>query len=110
VCGTRAWTGETNDARGRNFSADGWRLSFKASDGEGGRRGVRHVEAERERERGALARRGIGAAAAQPWRARAVRCRAIVESGGVGATRSTWLTGGPGRDGGPGHQRLGVAR
>jgi hypothetical protein len=100
-----------NDARGRNFSADGWRLSFKASDGEGGPEGCapRGGRAgEREGERGTLARRGIGAA--RPWGARAVRCRAIVESGGVGATRSTWLTSGPGRDGGPGHQRLGVAR
>jgi hypothetical protein len=32
-----------------------------------------------------------------------------VEGGGVGATRMAWLTGGPGRDGGPGHQRLGAA-
>jgi hypothetical protein len=27
-------------------------------------------------------------------------CRATVEDGGVGATRSTWRTGGPGHDGG----------
>jgi hypothetical protein len=30
----------------------------------------------------------------------ATRCRTTVESGGVGATQTTWLTGGPGRDGG----------
>jgi hypothetical protein len=57
------------------------------------------VEAERGREgglarRGAARRRGVGA---------------TVESGGVGATRSTWLIGGPGRDGGPGRQRRGEA-
>jgi hypothetical protein len=51
--------------------------------------------------------RGSGAAAAQPRRARAARCRVTVEGGGVGATWKLWLTGGPGRDGGPGHQWLG---
>jgi hypothetical protein len=33
--------------------------------------------------------------------ARAARCRTTVEDDGVGVTRSTRLTGGPGRDGGP---------
>jgi hypothetical protein len=71
----------------------------------GARRGGRRVEAERKREGGAWVQRGaarwrvVGAAAARPRRARASRCRAIVEDGEVGATRSTWLTGGPGRDG-----------
>jgi hypothetical protein len=60
-----------------------------------------------ERERGPWVRHGaprrcfINAAAAQPRRARATRCPATVENGGVGATWSTWLTGVPGRDGGP---------
>jgi hypothetical protein len=39
--------------------------------------------------------------AASVRRVRVVHCRTTVESGGVGATRSTWLTGGLGRDGGP---------
>jgi hypothetical protein len=56
-------------------------------------------------------RGGVVSAWQRPSRsARAVRCRATVESGGVGATRTAWLTGGPGRDGGSGRQRLGVAR
>jgi hypothetical protein len=64
----------------------------------------RQSRRERGRERGPWARRGavrrrvIGAAAAQPRRARVARCRAIVEDGGVGATRSTRLTVGPGHD------------
>jgi hypothetical protein len=36
---------------------------------------------------GAARRDGIGAAVARPRRARAARCRARVENGGVGATR-----------------------
>jgi hypothetical protein len=50
------------------------------------------VEAERKRERGPWARRGA---------VRQCVIGATMEDGGVGATRSTWLTGGPGRDGGP---------
>jgi hypothetical protein len=62
------------------------------------------VEAERERDRvreGALAWRGIGAVAARPWCAQAARCRATVESGGVGVTRVDVVNRWPGRDGGP---------
>jgi hypothetical protein len=69
------------------------------------------MEAERERDRvreGALARRGIGAAAAQPRRARAARCRAIVESGGVGATRVDVADRWAGARRGPGRQCLGA--
>jgi hypothetical protein len=76
------------------------------------------VEAERERERergglawrGAARWRGVGAAAARPLRARAARCRAIVENGGVGATRVNVADRWAGTLRGPGRQRLGVAR
>jgi hypothetical protein len=98
---------------GRKRSASGRWLSLKGSGREGGtRRGGRRMEAERKRERGGErggpgARRGaarwrvVGATAARPRRARATRCRTTVEDGGVGGTRSTWLTGGPGCNGGP---------
>jgi hypothetical protein len=86
---------------GRKRSAGGSVLRGVA--GRGGPEGVdtvwRQSRRERERERkGALGaaacrRRGSSPAAA--------RCRATVEDGGVGATRSTWLTGGPKCDGGP---------
>jgi hypothetical protein len=83
VCVAQAWMGEVNGARGRKRSVGGWWLCFK---GEGARRGGRRVEAERERERGALGaawhRRGSG-----PTAARAVRCHTTVEGGGVDAMR-----------------------
>jgi hypothetical protein len=52
--------------------------------------------------RGAARQCGVGVATARPRRTRAAHCRATVEIGGVGTTRSTWLTGGSGRYGGPG--------
>jgi hypothetical protein len=78
-------------------------LGFKGSGGEGGPGGVdtvwrqsrREREGEREGALGATACRRCGNSPA------AARCRATVEDGGVGATRSTWRTGGPGRDEGP---------
>jgi hypothetical protein len=45
----------------------------------------------------AMARAGIGVAALQR------------RAAGLGRRGAAWLTGGPGRDGGPGHQRLGGA-
>jgi hypothetical protein len=92
---------------GRKGSAGGSVLRGVA--GREARRDGRRVEAEWKRERGPWARRGaarrrvLGAAVARPRRARVAHChcRATVEDGGVGATRSTWLIGGPGRDGGP---------
>jgi hypothetical protein len=72
------------------------------------------VEAERERERGGLAWcgaarwRGVGAAAARPLRARAACCRAIVENGGVGATRVDVADRWAGTLRGPGRQRMGA--
>jgi hypothetical protein len=94
---------------GENFLAGERWLYFKGSGGEGAWRSGRHVEAEweREREGGGWARRGavrwcgFGVAAARSRRAQAARCRATMESGEVGATRTVWLTGGPRRDGGP---------
>jgi hypothetical protein len=86
------------------------RLHFNGKRRGGGLKGGLCVEAERERARereGGLAQRGaawwhgVGAVVTRPRRAQAARCRTTVESGGVGATRSTWLTGGPGRDGDP---------
>jgi hypothetical protein len=92
--GARAWTDETNSARGeKNLRLAGDGSVLTGSGGEGARRGGHHMEAERKRERereGPWARRGAAR------RARAVRCRATVEDGGVGVTRSTWLTGGVG--------------
>jgi hypothetical protein len=96
--------GEEKDRPVARFEGEQW--------GGGTRRGGRRVEVERKRERegergGARARHGaarwcvVGTAAARTRRARAARCRMTVEDGGVGATRSTWLTGGPGCDGGP---------
>jgi hypothetical protein len=72
------------------------------------------VETERERKRGGGgAGHGVeqrdGVAAAQPRHARAVCCRTTVEGARVGVTRTAWLTGGLGCDGGPGRQRLGAA-
>jgi hypothetical protein len=71
------------------------------------------VETERERDRvreGALARRGIGVVAARPWCARAARCRATVESGGVGATRVDVADRWARARRGPGRQCLGAVR
>jgi hypothetical protein len=73
------------------------------------------MEAEQDREEGALVwhgavrQRGVGAAAAQPWRARVARCRATVENGGVGATRVNVADRWAGTLRGPDHQRLGAA-
>jgi hypothetical protein len=50
VCGARAWTGETNGARGRKIQPAGGGSVLKERGGEGWRGGCR-VEAERERER-----------------------------------------------------------
>jgi hypothetical protein len=82
---------------GRKRSTDGRWLGFKGSDGEGGPEGwTLHGgrAEERGRERGAL---GASWSSASAWRVAARR-------------GSTWLTGGPGRDGGPDHQRLGAAQ
>jgi hypothetical protein len=75
------------------------------------------AEWEREREReGALARRGaawqrgVDAAVARPCRARAVRCLATVENGGVGATWINMADRWAETLRGPGRQRLGAAR
>jgi hypothetical protein len=103
MCGARAWTDETNGAWGeRNFRPAGGGSVLTGSGRVGGpegwtSRGGGAGEREGEREgglawRGAARRRGIGAAA---------RCHTTVESGGVDATRSMWVTGGPRRDGGP---------
>jgi hypothetical protein len=113
------WTRQTA-CRERKFSAGGRRLCFKGSDGEGaggegaGGVGAAWRQSRRERGgawawRGAARQHGIGVAVARPWHARAARCRATVESSGVGAIRMAWLTGGPGRGGGAGCQRLGAA-
>jgi hypothetical protein len=95
-CGARAWTGETNGARGeKNLRPAGGGSILTESGGEGARRvdaAWRQSKRERGRERGPWAWRGA-------MRRRVVG--AAVEDGGVGATRSTWLTGGPGRDRGP---------
>jgi hypothetical protein len=53
------------------------------------------LEAEQKRER------GPGRGVEQRGGVSSARCRAIVEDGGVGATRSTRLTRGSGCDGGP---------
>jgi hypothetical protein len=64
------------------------------------------VEAERKRERGRERGpwRGVeqcgGMSSARQRPSRGARCRVTVENGGVGVMQSTWLTGGPGRDGG----------
>jgi hypothetical protein len=74
------------------------------------------VEAEQDREEGALVwhgavrQRGVGAAAARPWCARVARCRATVENGGVGATRVGVADRWAGTLQGPGRQRLGAAQ
>jgi hypothetical protein len=89
VCGAQAWTDETNGTRGRKIRSVGGDFVLKGSAGEGGRRGGRRVEVERERERGGL---GTAWSSTAAWRRRcsgptAARCRATVEGGGVGATR-----------------------
>jgi hypothetical protein len=108
MCSAQAWTCEANDMRGKKKVGQRPLAPFKGSGGEG-RKVWRRVEAERERKRkrvGPWARRGparwrgVGVAAARPRHARATHCRAIMEGGGVGAMRTTWLTGGPGHDGG----------
>jgi hypothetical protein len=109
ACGTRAWTDEMNGARGRNFSADGRRLGFKGSGGEqaegwallGGRAGEKGPGTAWS-SAAVWHRRGSGPAAA--------RCRATVESGGVGATRADVADRWVGARRGPSHQRLGAAR
>jgi hypothetical protein len=63
------------------------------------------VEAERKREREREVALGVAWSSAAVCRRRgsgpaAARCRATVEDGEVGATWSTRLIGGPGRDGG----------
>jgi hypothetical protein len=108
VCGARAWTDETNDVRGENFWPAGGGSVLKGSGGEGRRGGAPRGGGAGERERGGpWARCGAawwrGVTAARPRRARATRCRAIVVGGGVGTTRTAWLTGGPGRIRGGGH-------
>jgi hypothetical protein len=93
VAVARRQSGEGIIVGGGQNSATGGGSVLKGSSGEGARRGGRRMEAEREGERGGLAwhgaaqRGGVGAAAARPRRARAARCRATVESGGVGAMR-----------------------
>jgi hypothetical protein len=72
--GARAWTDETNSARGeKNLRLAGDGSVLTGSGGEGARRGGHHVEAERKREReregpwarrGAARRRVVGAARA----------------------------------------------
>jgi hypothetical protein len=59
--------------------------------------------------RGAVRRRGVGAAVARPWHERAARFRATVESGGVGVTRVDVADRWAGARRGPGHQWLGAA-
>jgi hypothetical protein len=74
------------------------------------------MEAEQERERGALARRGaarwcgVDAAAARPRRVWAARCRVTVKNGRVSATRVDVADRWAGTLWGPGRQRLGAAR
>jgi hypothetical protein len=89
--GARAWTDETNGARGeKKISAGRRRLRFNRKRRRGGGlRGGRIMEAERERERGAgAAWRTVGLV--RQWR-----------TAGSVRRRSTWLTGGPRRYGGP---------
>jgi hypothetical protein len=90
---------------GENLAGDGVFI-LKGSGGEGGRRGGCRVEAVRH---GAVWRSGVGLVAAQPRRARAARCRVIVEGGGVGATRDGVANRWAGMPRGPGRQRLGAA-
>jgi hypothetical protein len=85
VCGARAWTGETNGARGRRIQLVGGGSVLTGTGGEGGPGGwTPRGDRVEEREGG---RGGPG--------------RGVEQRGNVGVTRSTWLTGGPRHDGGP---------
>jgi hypothetical protein len=91
--GARAWMNETNGAWAeRNFwpAGGGFVLMGRGEVGAEGWTPRGGGVGERE---GALAwcgaarRRGIDAATARPWLARAARCRATVESGAAGSAR-----------------------
>jgi hypothetical protein len=101
--GTNVWRsdvdGRDDDAWGeRNFWPAGSSSILTGSDGVGARGWTPWGGGAGEREGGPST---AWSSAASVRRVRVVRCRTTVESGRVGATRSTWLTGGPGRDGGP---------
>jgi hypothetical protein len=94
-CGTASERRGNHRGQGTKFGRRRW-LRFKGKQRGGCPEGwAPHGggAGEREGERGGLAwhgaaqRRGVGAAAARPRRTRVARCRATVESGGVGAMR-----------------------
>jgi hypothetical protein len=105
-CATLGQGGRDERHEGEKNSADGRWLHFKGERWGGGpRRGGCHVEAEWERERGARARwgqrRGVASGGPAAARTGGSIARATVKGGGSGRCGTAWLTGGPGRDGGP---------
>jgi hypothetical protein len=84
---------------GENFRPAGGGSVLRGAAGRGARRGGRRVDAEREREGGL----GVAWSSTAAWRRHGsgpTTMRATVEGGGIGTTRTAWLTGGPGRNGG----------